>query len=74
MFFSKNDKMGLAIATLLFALIAIGQFWRALSQTPVVLADHSVPIWPSLIAGTVAAIMAIWLGRMLQRHNASPLG
>ena len=64
-----DERMALAVATGIFALVALAQFWRAFGQVPLTLADHAVPIWLSVIGGVVAAFMAFWLGSMLRRHR-----
>lgn len=67
---STNERWAVGLATLWFALIAIAHFWRALNHIPVIFAGQQVPEWPSVIAGIISMIMAIWLGSLLQRHQS----
>ncbi len=64
----KNERLGLTIAMIFFGVIALGQFWRALAQVSVEFGGHAVPMWFSVIAGSVALLMACWMGSIL-RHN-----
>jgi hypothetical protein len=56
---AKNFSL---LAALIFAVVAILQFIRAISGTPVTIGTTiSIPLWASWVACVVAAILA-WLG------------
>jgi hypothetical protein len=49
------------LAALIFALVAILQFIRAIAGLPIIIGKISIPIWASWLACAVAIILA-WLG------------
>lgn len=49
------------LATLIFALVAVLQFIRAITGLPMTIGRTSIPIWASWVACVVAIILA-WLG------------
>ncbi len=55
------------LAAVIFAIIAILQFARALAGLPVTVGDVAIPIWPSWIVAIVLAGLA-WLGYQASRR------
>ena len=55
------------VTAALFAGIALLQFWRAASALPVQVGAWALPVTASWIAGTVAALLALWGWR--SRHS-----
>jgi hypothetical protein len=49
------------LAVLIFALVAVLQFLRAISGLPITIGRTSIPIWASWVACGVAIVLA-WLG------------
>jgi len=49
------------LAAAIFAIIAVLQLARAVIGWPVMVAEISIPLWPSWIACVIAAVLA-WLG------------
>ena len=49
------------LAALIFALVAVLQFIRAITGLPIAIGRTSIPIWASWVACVVAIILA-WLG------------
>src|SRR5262247_1389765 len=49
------------LAAVIFSLVALLQFVRALAGWPITIADTTIPLWPSWVACVVAAGLA-WLG------------
>ena len=50
-----------SIAAVIFTIVALLQLTRAVAGWDVVIGTTTVPMWPSWIAGLVAATLA-WLG------------
>ena len=48
------------VSATVFTLIGIVQFWRAASALPVQVGQWPLPVAASWIAGTVAALLALW--------------
>jgi hypothetical protein len=62
---AKNFSL---LAALIFAVVAILQFIRAISGTPVTIGTTiSIPLWASWVACVVAAILA-WSGFAASRN------
>lgn len=68
---TRFERLGLLVSTIIFALVAIAQFWRALANVPVDFGGHLIPVWASLLVGLVALAMAFWMGVLLK--NRRPL-
>ena len=49
------------LAAVIFSLVALLQFVRALAGWPIIIHDAMIPLWPSWVASVVAAGLA-WLG------------
>ena len=69
MFTDKHERLALLIATAIFGLVGIVQFWRAFAQIPVSFGAQPIPVWISFLAGFVAISMAVWLGKILKHHR-----
>jgi len=46
-----------------FAMVAIGQLFRAMMRLPLQVADISVPVWASVCAFIVTAALSVWAFR-----------
>jgi len=65
----KNARMnspttGLRVASLIFALFALGHIARLIKHAPVVIGSHHIPLWASVVALIVAAALSIWMWRL----------
>ena len=69
MFTDKKERLALVIATCIFALLGIVQFWRAFAAIPLVFGAMTIPTWISFIIGLAALLMAFWLGSIVRRHR-----
>jgi hypothetical protein len=69
MFSSRNERLALLVAAVLFALSAIGHVWRILGNVPVTFGGDAVPIWYSVFAGIAALAMAVWMGMILKSRR-----
>ncbi len=68
---TRTERLGLLAATVIFALVAIGQLWRAFANVPVNFGGHLIPPWVSVAVGLVALGMAFLMGTLLR--NRRPL-
>ena len=66
---NKKERLGMLLATIIFAVIGIVQFVRAFSGMPMDFNGQAVPIWASLIVGGIALGMAAWMGTIFRRHR-----
>ena len=50
----------ITVSALVFTLVALLQFWRAAAALPIQVGPWSLPVAASWIAGTLAALLALW--------------
>ena len=60
----NSQRTGLRVASILFALFAIGHLLRLLKQAQVTVGTLTIPMGVSWIALIVAAILCIWMWRL----------
>jgi uncharacterized membrane protein YecN with MAPEG domain len=58
------QKTGLRVASILFAIFAIGHLVRLIKNVQVTVGTLAIPMGASWIALIVAAILCIWLWRL----------
>ena len=66
---SQNARMssqasGLRVASVIFALFAIGHVVRLVKLAQVTVGTYQVPMWVSVVALIIAAILSIWMWRL----------
>ena len=64
-----NQRLGLRVGGLIFALISIGHVVRVITGTAVRLGTWDVPMWPSIAAVIVFALLAVWFWRLANRSR-----
>jgi hypothetical protein len=57
----SSQKTGLRVASIVFALFAIGHVLRLINHAQVTVGTHAIPMGVSWVALIVAAILSIWL-------------
>ena len=60
----SSQASGLRVASVIFALFAIGHVVRLVKQAQVTVATHQIPMWVSVVALIIAAILSIWMWRL----------
>ena len=60
----NSPRTGLRVASVIFAVFAIGHLLRLINQAQVTVGTLTIPIGVSWIALTVAALLCIWLWRL----------
>ena len=68
LFTKKSDRVGLVVATVIFALVFLGQLWRLVANVPVAVNGHVVSSALTVVLALVALVMAIWMGN-IYRHE-----
>ena len=58
-----SPRLGLQVASLVFALFCLGQLTRVIVRPEILVAGHLLPLWPSMIAVVVAGFLAWWMWR-----------
>jgi hypothetical protein len=62
----NSQRFGLRVASLLFALLALGYLLRLLSQAQVIVGGLTVPLWISAPLAVVAALLSFWWWKLSQ--------
>jgi hypothetical protein len=65
----NSQRTGLRVASILFAIFAIGHLVRLIKNVQVTVGTHPIPMGVSWIALIVAAILCIWLWRLSSRSG-----
>jgi hypothetical protein len=60
----NSQKTGLRVASIIFAIFAIGHLLRLINQIPVQVGSHQVPMGVSWVALIIAGVLCIWLWRL----------
>jgi hypothetical protein len=60
----SSQKTGLRVASILFAIFALGHIVRLINHAQVTLGTHTIPMGVSWVALIVAALLSIWMWRL----------
>jgi len=60
----NSQQTGLRVASIFFAIFAIGHLVRLINQIPVQVGNHQIPMGLSWVALIIAAVLCIWLWRL----------
>jgi hypothetical protein len=60
----SSPKTGLRVASVIFAIFAIGHVLRLINHSQVTLGTHTIPMGVSWVALIVAALLSIWMWRL----------
>jgi Flp pilus assembly protein TadB len=60
----NSPTTGLRVASIIFAIFAIGHLLRLIKHAQVIVGSHTIPMGVSWVALIVAAILCIWMWRL----------
>jgi len=60
----NSPKTGLRVASIIFAIFAVGHLLRLIKHAQVIVGTHTIPMGVSWAALIVAAILSIWMWRL----------
>jgi uncharacterized membrane protein YecN with MAPEG domain len=60
----SSQKTGLRVASIVFAIFALGHVLRLINHAHVTLGTHTIPMGVSWVALIVAALLSIWMWRL----------
>ena len=63
----KSQITGLRAAGIVFGLMAIAQLVRLIVRPEVLVAGHSMPLWPSMLALIFLGGMSVWMWMLSSR-------
>ena len=65
----SSQASGLRVASVIFALFAIGHVLRLVKQAQVTVGTYQIPMWVSVVALIIAAILSTWMWRLSSARN-----
>jgi hypothetical protein len=60
----SSQASGLRVASVIFALFAVGHLMRLVKQAQVTVGTYQIPMWVSVVALIIAATLSIWMWRL----------
>ena len=60
----NSQTTGLRVASLLFAVIALGHLVRLLQHAQVVVGSHTIPLWISGPLAVIALLLSFWMWKL----------
>ena len=57
----NSQSLGLRVASIVFAVMALAQLGRLLIRPEIRVAGHLLPLWPSMIAVLLLGALSLWL-------------
>jgi len=60
----NSQRTGLRVASLLFAVIALGHLARLLKHAQVVVGSHTIPLWISGPLAVLALLLSFWMWKL----------
>jgi hypothetical protein len=66
----NSRTTGLRVASVVFALFALGHVLRLINHARVIIGTHHAPMWVSVVALIIAAGLSIWMWRLASGRGA----
>jgi hypothetical protein len=60
----NSQKVGLRVASLVFALFALGHLLRLLTKAEVIVGSQAIPLWISAPALVIAVLLSFWMWKL----------
>ena len=60
----SSQASGLRVASVVFALFALGHLLRLVNHARVMVGTHQMPMWGSVVALIIAGVLSIWMWRL----------
>jgi hypothetical protein len=60
----NSQTEGLLVASVVFGLLAIAQLARLVIRPEVIVAGHSMPLWPSVVVFIVLGGLRLWMWKL----------
>lgn len=67
-----SPTLALKVAAVLFSLFCIGHLFRLVGRIEVVVANHVVPWWLSIVGAAAGAVLACWMGWLARPRPSRP--
>lgn len=67
-----SPSVGLRVASVVFALMSLGQLARLIMQPRILVAGYEMPLWPSALALVVLAGLSFWMWRLARTMGGRP--
>jgi hypothetical protein len=66
----NSPRTGLRVASVIFAIFAVGHVVRLINHAQITVGTHTIPMGVSWIALIVAVILCVWLWRLASRAGS----
>jgi len=66
----SSQAFGLRVASVFFAIFALGHGVRLVKKLQVIVATHEIPTWFSVVALIIGAILSIWMWRLASAEKS----
>jgi hypothetical protein len=63
-----NQRLGLRVVGVIFAIFCLAHLLRLLSHTEVVIGGNQIPFWPSWLGMFVGAFLSAWMWSLSSRR------
>ena len=63
----NSQTVGLLVASVVFGLMAIAQLVRLVIRPEVIVAGHSMPLWPSVAPFIILGGLSLWMWKLARR-------
>jgi hypothetical protein len=60
----NSQTAGLLVVSVVFGLMAIAQLARLVIRPEVIVAGHSMPLWPSVVAFIILGCLSLWMWKL----------
>jgi len=60
----NSQKIGLRVASVLFALFSLLHLLRLLNQVQVIIGGQTIPFWSSVLIAVIAALLSFWTWKL----------
>jgi hypothetical protein len=60
----SSQITGLRVASVVFGLMAIAQLVRLVVRPEMLVAGHSMPLWPSMLAFIILSGLSLWMWQL----------
>ena len=60
----NSQKIGLRVASVLFAIFALLHLLRLLNQVQVIIGGQTIPLWISVLIALIAALLSFWTWKL----------
>jgi hypothetical protein len=65
----SSQITGLRVASVVFGLLAVAQLARIMLRPEVLVAGHTMPLWPSVLALVILSGLSVWMWQLARERS-----